>query len=158
MLHLLTPLFLPIACAWIERQQRIVLAQGLPLSDSECGDARTIGVRAPERVRLLEVERIPLPAGRFIRAIARATGLLASEAAGLTAGHGILVHARHWRERALVAHELVHVMQYERLGGVRPFLRAYVYECLRFGYAAAPLELEAVEVGSRFFSDEPPVG
>ena len=57
-----------------------------------------------------------------------------------------------------MAHELVHVMQYERLGGVRPFLRAYVYECLRFGYAAAPLELEAVEVGSRFFSDEPPVG
>ena len=78
MLHLLTPLFLPIACAWIERQQRIVLAQGLPLSDSECGDARTIGVRAPERVRLLEVARIPLPAGRIIRAIARATGLLAS--------------------------------------------------------------------------------
>ena len=155
MRHLLTPLLLPFACSWIEKQQFMVLEQGLPLSTSECSDARSIGVLFPDKVRLLRVGRIPLPKNRLIRMCALAAGLLSTQAAGLTAGHGILVHERHWRERCLIAHELVHVMQYERLGGVRPFLRAYLSECLRFGFPNAPLELEAFEVASRFF-DEPP--
>jgi hypothetical protein len=155
-LYRLTPLVLPLACVWIERQQRIALARGLPLSQSEFADASAIGVRRPAKVRLLEVSRIPLPDGRLVRSIALATGLLSTQAAGLAVGYGILVQTHHWRERFLIVHELVHVMQYERLGGVRPFLRAYISECLRFGYSGASLELEAIAVTSRLTSDEPP--
>src|SRR3954471_5712531 len=67
---------------------------------------------------------------------------------------GILVDANHWRERLLIAHELVHVMQYERLGGVRPFLREYIADCLRCGYSGAGLELEAAEVAGRVVTGE----
>ena len=155
MLHLLTPLLLPFACSWIEKQQRMVLAQGLPLTPSERTDAISIGVLFPDKVRLLCIGRIALPNNRLIRMCARATGLLSTEPAGLAAGYGILVRERHWRARPLISHELVHVMQYERLGGVRPFLRAYLNECLRFGYASAPLELEALEIAGRFFGEPP---
>ena len=49
-----------------------------------------------------------------------------------------------WRVRALIAHELVHVMQYERFGGILPFLRQYLSECLTIGYPEALLEQEAI--------------
>jgi hypothetical protein len=49
----------------------------------------------------------------------------------------------------LIAHELVHAAQYERLGGILPFLRQYLVECLTIGYANAPMELEAAEMAAR---------
>jgi hypothetical protein len=49
----------------------------------------------------------------------------------------------------LIVHELVHVAQYETLGGILPFLRKYLFECLTMGYAASPLELEAIAVAAR---------
>jgi hypothetical protein len=54
-----------------------------------------------------------------------------------------------WRDRLLVVHELVHVAQYERSGGILPFLRRYLFECLTVGYSASPLELEAIAVTAR---------
>jgi hypothetical protein len=53
-----------------------------------------------------------------------------------------------WGDRRLVAHELAHTMQYERLGSVRAFLRQYLVECLTTGYAGAALELEAIEAAA----------
>jgi hypothetical protein len=53
-------------------------------------------------------------------------------------------------DRRLVIHELAHTRQYERLGGIRPFLREYLYECLVTpGYPFGPLEQEAIEVEGR---------
>ena len=49
----------------------------------------------------------------------------------------------------LIVHELAHSAQYERLGGILPFLRRYLFECLTVGYAAAPLEVEAIAVTAR---------
>ena len=46
-------------------------------------------------------------------------------------------------------HELAHVTQYDRLGGILPFLRKYLFECLTMGYESAPLELEAIAVAAR---------
>jgi hypothetical protein len=38
---------------------------------------------------------------------------------------------------------LVHVRQYEQLGGFAPFLRQYLWECVTVGYLHAPMEREA---------------
>ena len=46
-------------------------------------------------------------------------------------------------------HELAHTAQYERLGGILPFLREYLFECLTSGYSEAPMEQEANEVAAR---------
>ena len=57
---------------------------------------------------------------------------------------GIYIREDLWGDRPLVAHELVHVAQYERYGSVEAFLRAYLEECLMIGYPNGPLEQEAI--------------
>lgn len=145
MRRLLVPLVLGYVTRWIERQERRILAEGSPLSERGLADARRIGVREPERVRLLRVAEVPHPGGAFLDFLARHVGMPSEDTAGLTARYGIFIRANEWGDRELVAHELAHTAQYERLGGIRPFLRQYLTECLTAGYHGADLELEAIE-------------
>lgn len=139
----LLPLTFPLACVWVARQERRILAEGMPLDLSQLADARALGVAEPERVRLLCLPRVPLPGGRLARWIGLLTGTLSTEASGLTARYGIFLRTQDCLDRRLLAHELTHTRQYERLGGIRPFLRQYLHECLTFGYYEAPMEGEA---------------
>jgi len=129
------------ATAWIARQERRILRDGRPLSPAELADADLVGVRKKNRVRLLYVASVP-PLHRFIRA-------LSPHAIGLTARYGIFLRADYRHDRALLLHELAHTAQYERLGGIRPFLRQYLHEWLEFGYPAGALELEASNAADR---------
>jgi len=137
---------LPLAASWVQRQEKRMLRIGVPLSDQELTDARAIGVTEPDRVRLLQLDRVPFPTDPILKAAATAIQFLTPATCGLTLRYGIFVRSDCWRERALIAHELVHVMQYERLGGILPFLRQYLSECVTIGYSAAPLEQEAIRV------------
>jgi hypothetical protein len=59
----------------------------------------------------------------------------------MTLGRTIHVRGTHlpvW----VLRHELAHVRQWERYGRVG-FLARYLWQCARYGYANAPLELEA---------------
>jgi hypothetical protein len=135
---------LPLACAWAEEQERVILRDGVPLSLAQIADARSIGVAQAERVRLLKVRSVPMPEQPELRAAAEVTGLISEHTAGLTLRYGIFIRADCWGDRALVFHELVHTLQYERLGGFDAFLRQYLFECLTIGYPDAPLEQEAI--------------
>ena len=139
----LVPVMLPAACAWIAHQERRILAAGVPLDAAGLDDPRTHGVAHPERVRLLVLPRLPLPHNPFVRKLGLWTGTLSEETVGLSARYGIFLRSPYHRDRALLAHELTHTRQYERLGGLRPFLRQYLRECLTDGYLFAPLEQEA---------------
>jgi hypothetical protein len=65
-----------------------------------------------------------------------------ADTAGLTAGHGIIVRLDCTKNLRLLAHEFVHVAQYERLGKVG-FLQEYIQQIAAHGYPDAPFELEA---------------
>lgn len=54
-------ILLPFACAWAESNERMILQDGVQLTESQKEDARKIGVKEPNRVRLLKVEKIFLP-------------------------------------------------------------------------------------------------
>lgn len=153
LLRTLVPLALPAAASWVEDQERVGLTTGCPLTRSEQADAAALGVCDPNRVRLVRVARMPLPGNGLLRRLARAAGVLSPDGAGLCLRHAIFIREPFWRERRLVIHELVHTAQYERLGGVRPFLRRYVEECLTVGYLAAPMEREANEAVDRLCVD-----
>ena len=135
---------LPLACAWSEEQERIILRDGVPLSPAQTTDAKNVGVAHPEQVRLLKVTRIPMPENPALRDAAVAVELITPRTGGLTLRYGIFIRADCWDDRRLVFHELVHTSQYERLGGIQQFLRQYLFECITIGYPAAPLEQEAV--------------
>ena len=142
-------ILLPLAAGWAAEQEQRILCDGVPLSGKEVSDACAIGVHEPNRARLLQVETIPRPTQPQLRAACDAIDFLTPATRGLTLGYGIFIRSDCWRDRSLIVHELVHVTQYERFGGILPFLRSYLYECLTVGYSASPLELEAITVAAR---------
>jgi hypothetical protein len=141
---------LPLACRWVEEQERGILRDGLPLNQEQLEIARKIGIRDVRRIRLLEVDQVPEPDDPVLQAAAEAAGLISLLTSGLTARYGILIRSDYWGNRRLLAHELAHVAQYERLGGIEPFLRCYLTECLNTGYPNGELEQEAKAVEKRF--------
>ena len=142
-------MLLPLACSWAEEQERIILRDGVSLSPTQTTDALKLGVAHPEIVRLLKVARVPIPEHPALRAAADATQLISPRTEGLTLRYGIFIRADCWGDHRLVFHELVHTLQYERLGGFQQFLQQYLYECITIGYPAAPMEQEAVTTTAR---------
>lgn len=141
---------LPAAVAWVEEQERDVTRRGRPLVSHFLALAGEAGVLHPERVRTLAVPTMPRPGGELGRAN-DVLGFVGAATAGLTVGYGILLRADAAQGEALLYHELIHVGQYERLGGVAGFLPSYLGQCAEFGYEHAPLEVEAVEGTRRRF-------
>jgi hypothetical protein len=142
-------MLLPLAVAWATEQEQRILRDGVALSAEEMGDAHATGVKEVERVRLLPTETIPRPSHPQLRAACDAINFLSPATRGLTLRHGIFIRSDCWRERSLILHELAHVAQYERFGGMLPFLRRYLFECLAVGYSASPLEQEAIDIATR---------
>ena len=140
-------LAVPAASLWVAHWERRIGATGVALTPLQLADARAVGVSFPKRVRLLRVERVPFP--HWAGTLAKLAGAEAAQTAGLTARYGIFIRADHWGNRALLLHELAHTAQYERLKGIRPFLRQYLRECLAEGYPLAALELEASAAARR---------
>ncbi|MHC4170735.1 MAG: hypothetical protein ACYSWQ_27675, partial [Planctomycetota bacterium] len=129
---------LPLACEWAERQQEHILQNGISLTESQIDDARLVPVSSPEKVRLLKVDRIPWPENPMLLSLGQQAGFFTDETEGLAIGYGIFIKSNRWQDRRLIVHELVHVSQYERLGGISQFLQQYVTECLTDGYDGGP--------------------
>jgi hypothetical protein len=146
---------LPLACAWVAECEREILRTGAPLTTAQLADARQAGVQHPGRVRILGVPAIPFPEDPRLHAAAQATRFLTPDTIGLTLCYGIFLREDYLDDRALLAHELVHCAQYERLGGIEPFLRQYFGEVLTFGYLRAPLEQEAARVARELMKEQP---
>lgn len=144
------PCVMPWLVRWAERCQIEVLRDGDMLTDEELELARCAGVRFPERIRIQVKQKIPMPELWWIGQLARRSGL-GFEPAGLSLGYAILIRSWEGRNTRLVTHELVHTAQYERLGGMEPYLRQYLRECLIHGYRDAPMEEEAVVMTGRIF-------
>lgn len=130
----------PAVSRWAQEQERRILREGEPLGREDGEFARSLGIGCVAEVRILEVEAVPLPVPAFWVRLAGRCGLPVFAPGGMALGRGIYLLPR---QRASLRHELVHVAQYERLGGIRPFMSRYLAECLMTGYAEAPLELEA---------------
>lgn len=139
----LLPYLLPLAVRWVARTERRILLIGRPLEEPSLSDARAMGVMFPEKIRTLVVPSIPFPDNPILRFAGRASGLVSPHTAGMALRYGIFVRHDCIDDRRLVAHECVHTAQYERLGGIEPFLRLYLRECLEVGYRTSPLEVEA---------------
>ena len=150
-MQFLVPVLLPLAARYVAYHERLILRQGVLLDEAQRADAMQIGIQHSDKVRLMKVDSMPWPEQEILQQAAKWAGLMIGKAAGVTFGYGIYIRSTHWGNRRLLRHELTHTMQYERLGGIRPFLRQYLTECLTVGYYHSPLEQEAIKVqGSSF--------
>lgn len=141
-------LALPLAVFWVRKHERRILRIGRPLSTSEREDACRVGVADPDRVRVLDLAAIPTPTDGMLGWFARLVRFPLFEPSGMALGHGIYLTDEVDEDRMILVHELVHVYQYEQMGGPRQFLRDYLSQCLTKGYDHAPLEHEANEVAA----------
>src|SRR5881394_1579659 len=117
-----------IASQWAKSQEAYILEHGVPLTADQVADAQQAGVTDPSAVRVLVVHRIPLPDGKELAEAARRAQIITDASRGVTIGHGIIIRADSWRDRELLLHQLVHVAQCERSGGLEKFVNEYLLD------------------------------
>ena len=142
-LHDLLPQLMPAAIEWARVQADYILANGRSLTDKERSIALLVGVRHPEKVRILEVTTIPAPDESMLSYMCQYTGMLGPDTIGLTLDYGIYIRSDVSLETNVLAHECRHVYQYEDKGSIAAFLGEYLTQILEYGYEAAPLEVDA---------------
>jgi hypothetical protein len=140
---------LPLAVQWAESKEKVILQHGTALSPRFIQDAKTVGVKYPERVRVYTVPQIPIPKHPILRAAAEASQLISPATIGMSLGYGIFIHSDFSNDRYTIVHELVHTMQCEKLGGLYIFLKNYLWECIEVGYPQAPMEQEAIRLAEK---------
>lgn len=134
----------PVALEWARTQERLILERGVPLCSRYMADAVRVGVQDPARVRILIVDKIPLPEDRGLAEAAERTQIISEACRGVAIGHGIIIRADSWNDRELVMHQLVHVAQCERCGSFDNYVRQYLTsrrDCAHF--TIGPFEEEA---------------
>jgi hypothetical protein len=117
---------LPLACEWAKAQEDFVIAHGAPLGIRETADARRAGIQDYDRVRVLVVDRIPLPDHPQLAEAARRTGILTLDTRCIGFGHAVIIRADSWSDRELLLHNLVHIAQCERSGGLEQWVKLYL--------------------------------
>lgn len=116
--------------------------QGQPLTPSQCQLAKAMGVQHPRRIRLVWSQTPRLPYRLPLRKLLHRHGLQQDNLWGYTLGYGVTLHPDAQGDPALLAHELIHVAQYER-HGMRGFTQSYLLGLLLLGYHHHPMEREA---------------
>lgn len=136
------PQLLPRAIAWAESKSAEVCSGGIILTPARLVMARAVGVACPEHIRVSFVDRLPIPEDPELREAALQSGLLGPGMVGLTLGYAVYICNGSETNR-LLSHECRHVYQYEAAGSIASFLPVYLQQIVTFGYAQAPLEVDA---------------
>lgn len=131
------------AVEWAKKMEREGQSKGKPLAFWQVADALDVGVIAPDRVRVCLVDDMPQIGDPELSAVAAEKGFLGRDTLGITLGYVIFMRKGHAGLRALLRHELRHVAQCEKAGGLDSFIPAYLTEIVSFGYRQAPYEVDA---------------
>ena len=133
----------PRVVAWAEKLAAGGVAHGRAPTAAQLRIARASGVREPARIRIVVVDRIPLPDEPQLKAAALEVGLSPASALGMTVGYAVLVVRGYEDNVRLLSHEFRHVAQYEACGGIAPFLAMHLADLAAFGYEDSPFEVDA---------------
>ena len=133
----------PKAIAWAQEYSAAAVRGGTPLTSLQRDIAVKSGVREAAKIRLLVVDKVPLPEEPSLRAAAMKVGLSEEWAAGMTIGYAVVVRRGYENDVRLLSHEFRHVAQYEAVGGIAPFLQAHLQHLVQYGYENSPFEVDA---------------
>jgi len=117
---------LPLAYEWAKRQEEFVLSHGNPLGPTHAWDAHLAGVQDCARVRVLVVDRILMPEDSKLAEAARRLRIITEDTRCMGFGHALLIRGDAWNDRELILHNLVHIAQCERSGGLEKWVRLYL--------------------------------
>lgn len=134
---------LPKVCDWLEQQENAIISQGRLLTSDEQSIAREIGVKNYDIVRVWMSKEVPSPNDALLLQLAKQIGFLNSNTQGICFRYGIFIHKQTINPKEVLAHELIHTLQYERFGSIEAFITQYLSECIEVGYHLSNLEKEA---------------
>jgi len=126
---------LPLAWQWAKEQEQFVLLHGNPLGPRHAADARLAGVRDCASVRVLVVDRIPLPEDPELAKASRRIGIITEETRCIGFGYALIIRVDAWNDRELILHNFVHIAQCEHAGGLEQWCRQYLDDrnsCAKF--------------------------
>ena len=106
-------------------------------------------------MRVLVVDRIPLPDHPALAEAARRTGIISYDTRCIGFGHAVIVRADAWGDRELLLHNLVHIAQCERSGGLEAWVQLYLgnrHNCANFTIGS--LEDEARRAAREICAEE----
>jgi hypothetical protein len=135
---------LPLAYEWAKQQEEFVLAHGRPLGLTHSWDAHLAGVQDCAKVRVLVVDRISLPQDPKLAELSRRLRIITDDTRCMGLGYALIVRGDAWNDRELILHNLVHIAQCERSGGLEQWCRQYLGDrtnCANF--TTGSLEQEA---------------
>jgi hypothetical protein len=84
---------LPLAVEWAEAKEKVILEHGTALSPQYLEDAKSVGVKYPERVRVYEVPQIPIPKHPILKAATEETQLISPATIGIALRYGIWLNS-----------------------------------------------------------------
>ncbi|MEY2555602.1 MAG: hypothetical protein QOF93_746 [Verrucomicrobiota bacterium] len=145
---------LPLAYQWAKAQEEFVLVRGNPLGPKHAHDANLVGVHDCARVRVLVVDRIPLPENPELAKASKRIGIITEDTRGVGFGQALIIRVDAWNDRELILHNLVHIAQCERCGGLEQWVRQYLCDrtnCPNFTFGS--LEEEARRVAHEICCD-----
>ena len=116
----------PLAYQWAKAQEAYVLKLGVKLTARQRADAEQVGVQQIDCVRILVVDRIALPDDKELADAARQAQIITDSSRAVAIGYAVIIRADSWQNRELLLHQLVHVAQCERSGGLEPYVREYL--------------------------------
>jgi hypothetical protein len=145
---------LPIAYQWAKAQEEFVLARGNPLGPRHVRDANLAGVQDSARIRVLVVDRIPLPENPELAEASKRIGILTEDTRCAGFGHALIIRVDAWNDRELVLHNLVHIAQCERCGGLEQWVHQYLGDRISCpNFTQGSLEEEARRVAREICCD-----
>ncbi|WP_028772703.1 hypothetical protein [Shewanella waksmanii] len=149
---IITHVLLPQYISWahdIDAQAEYI---GAPLDEKQLLLASEIGIKFPEKVRIVYVDEVPFPYENFaLKVLGEALGFVGEGIVNNAQVFGYSIYSRkgYQLDRPKLAHELVHVLQVER-SSFAAVTTQHFSDMAKYGYDKAPLELEAAKANEQY--------
>ncbi|KXX71151.1 hypothetical protein [Flammeovirga sp. SJP92] len=150
--QIISAVLIPQYIEWAYETDKKGLEIGVPLNDKELLLASDIGIKHPDKVRLVYVDQVPFPRENFaLKTLGEALGFIGEGIINNAQAFGYSIYIRNGYEltRPKLAHELVHVLQVER-SSLEIIITQYFSDLEKYGYDNAPLEVEAYKANKKY--------
>jgi hypothetical protein len=144
---------IPQYISWAVTTDQNGVKTGIPLDEKELLLAEEIGVKFPEKVRVVYVDEVPFPyENKYLKQMGLSLGFIGKGIVNEAQVFGYSIYVRKDLSFTFgkLAHELVHVMQIERADSFSVYVIQYLRDLAKYGYSKAPLEVEAFKANTKY--------
>jgi len=143
---------LPQYIAWATDTEVSGLKIGEALDEKQLVIAKEIGIKNPEKVRLVYVDEVPFPYENLVlKVVGEALGFIGEGIINNAQVFGYSIYIRNGYQLTTpnLAHELVHVLQIER-SSLKQVITQHFADLVQYGYENSPLEVEAFKAEEKY--------